>query len=148
MVFQQILPATVILCTLAITGCNSDQLPTYPTTGKVQFEDGVPVRFGSIEFYNRQHELTARGKIDRNGNYELGTFEAGDGAVAGEHKVVIIQAIMPTPFLMPQNPGDPSPQNHGRHVNKDYATYATSTLQCTVKEGNNICNFTVSGSRR
>ena len=147
MAFQQILSAILILCTLAMTGCSSGQLPTYPTTGKVQFEDGSPVRFGSIEFYNRQHEVTARGTIDRDGNYALGTFEAGDGAVAGEHKVVIIQTLMPTP-LVQQQPGEPSHQHHGRHVHKDYTAYSTSTLECVVEEGNNICNLTVSGSRR
>ncbi|MCP4192182.1 MAG: carboxypeptidase regulatory-like domain-containing protein [Planctomycetaceae bacterium] len=132
------------LCALAIVGCSAGHLPTYPTSGVVQFEDGDPVRFGSIEFYNQQHDVTARGTIDRNGRYELSTFQANDGAIAGEHQVVVIQMLMPNPVVK-RSPADASREHqHGRHVGKAYSGYATSSLTCTVEQGDNVHDFTVS----
>ena len=147
MATQRITLSVLALFAFAMVGCGSDHLPTYPTSGRVQFEDGEPVRFGSIEFYNRDHDVTARGTIDRDGRYELGTFQATDGAVAGEHQVVVIQMLMPTPVVK-RKPADAEHEHdHGRHVDKAYAGYSTSSLKCTVEKGNNTRDFTVSESR-
>ena len=57
-----------------VSGCGSDRLPTYPVKGEVVFEDGRPVRAGNIEFYNSEHDLTARGVIKESGEFQMGTF--------------------------------------------------------------------------
>ena len=132
------------LCAFAIVGCSAGHLPTYPTSGSVRFEDGDPVRLGTIEFYHPEHDVTARGTIDRNGRYELSTFQVNDGAIAGEHQVVVIQMLMPNPVVK-RSPADASREHHhGRHVDKAYAGYATSSLTCNVEQGDNVRNFTVS----
>ena len=133
---------------LAMAGCNSNPLPTYPTSGTVQFEDGQPVRSGSIEFYNREHDLTARGTIDRDGKYQLGTFQARDGAIAGEHQVVVIQMLMPSPTVKLPDGDTIHEHDHGRHVDQKFATYSTSSLKCTIEKGNNVRDFTVSASSK
>lgn len=146
MSIQRIILSALVIGALAGVGCNSDRLPTYPTTGTIQFQDGRPVRFGSIEFYNVENDITARGTIGRDGTYQVGTFQPKDGTIAGEHQVVIIQVLMPAPVIKSED-GAHHHHDHGRHVDKKYATYATSPLKCTIEKGNNLRDFIVSQSR-
>lgn len=110
----------------ACVGC-SDQLETYPITGKVQFENGNPVVVGNVEFQSIEHKINARGEIQRDGTFQLTTFNDNDGAVAGEHKCVVIQTVMVEHI----------PGHRGSVigvVNPKHASYATSGLSFTVAE--------------
>ena len=120
----------LLLCfSLLLTlGCNSGRVPTYPVKGRVMFEGGAPVRAGHIEFYNSDHDLTATGSIDKNGNFEMGTFKEGDGAVEGKHDVIITQLIMHGQMGLER-------VDHGGHVAPEYADYSTSGLTWTVERG-------------
>lgn len=80
----------LILLSSGIAGCGSDHLATYPTTGKVAFEDGKPLPGGSVIFQSEEHPLTARGMIQEDGTFVLGTYETGDGAIAGKHQVSVL----------------------------------------------------------
>lgn len=122
--FGRILAANI--CLLLITGCGSDGIPTYPVKGTVKLEDGAPVRAGQIEFYNAENDLTATGSIDKDGTFEMGTFEPGDGAVEGEHQVIITQLIMRGQMGVPQ-------VDHGSHISPDYADFNSSGLSWTVE---------------
>lgn len=74
-------------------GCSGDgRLPTYPATGKVAFPDGSPLGGGWIACESPEHSVAARGVIEADGTFELGTYEPGDGAVAGRHLVAITPA--------------------------------------------------------
>lgn len=78
------------LIVVALSGCGrGDRLSTYPATGQVSYPDGRPLEGGTIIFESVEQTVTARGAIDIDGGFELGTYESGDGAVAGRHRVAI-----------------------------------------------------------
>ncbi len=85
-------------------GCGrSSRLPTIPVSGKVTYEDGSPVPANSIELQfltpqklveqkNFPHAAVARVNT-RDGTFsEMTTWQHGDGAIAGEHVVVVSRA--------------------------------------------------------
>ena len=79
----------VAICLASVIGCGDDRITTYTTTGSVVFEDGTPLPGGSVIFKSQDHPLSAQSMIGEDGTFELGTFETGDGAVAGKHSVAI-----------------------------------------------------------
>lgn len=86
----QLLRACLFLCLLA--GCRDDgRLRTYPINGKVVFEDGQPLKGGSVICLceSGEHALSARGEINEDGTFTLGTYDTDDGAIAGLHQVAI-----------------------------------------------------------
>ena len=84
-----------------LVGCGS-QPQTFPVHGRVVFKDGTPVRFGSIETLSVEKRVNARGTIRPDGTFSLTTYENDDGAVPGEHRVVIIQTTtVPLAVLAP-----------------------------------------------
>ncbi len=90
-------PGAVILLAVvvaAVSGCgDSDRLSTYDVQGKVTFPDGSPLEGGQITFQSVEHGLSATGEIRSDGTFELTTYEPGDGAVAGLHRVAVMAAI-------------------------------------------------------
>ncbi len=82
---------------MAVAGCSGGgPEPTYPVTGTVKLPDGKPLQGGQILFRPVEGSTySARGDIAQDGTFELTTFEAGDGAVAGKHKVMITPAVPP-----------------------------------------------------
>jgi hypothetical protein len=77
-----------------LAGCSDDdRLPTYQVTGKVVFSDGTPLKGGWIIFECPERGLAARGVIEIDGTYRLGTYEESDGAVAGKQLVAITPAL-------------------------------------------------------
>ena len=86
-----------LFCTLSIVvilpGCvDGDRLPTYPVTGNVGFPDGTPLSGGWIILESPEAGLAARGVIQPDGTFRLGTYESFDGAVAGKQLVAVIPA--------------------------------------------------------
>ncbi|MFN3193747.1 MAG: carboxypeptidase-like regulatory domain-containing protein [Aureliella sp.] len=85
--------ASLILCTL---GCDSgpQNPPTFPVTGKVTFK-GKPVEGATVVLVAESSSSKgAVGNTDAEGNYEMGTFGKGDGAVAGSYKVKVFKYEM------------------------------------------------------
>lgn len=83
---------SVCLFLLFMSGCRDDgRLRTYPVNGKVVFEDGQPLRGGSVICLceSGEHALSARGNIGEDGTFTLGTYDVDDGAIAGQHLVAI-----------------------------------------------------------
>jgi hypothetical protein len=86
-------PILTALLFVAAWGCgsigSSEQLPTLiPVTGKVTYK-GRPVTKGLIRFEPEGYGRPARGQLQSDGSYVLTTTKAGDGAVAGAHRVTI-----------------------------------------------------------
>src|SRR4029079_2260524 len=85
---------------LSAAGCGSKYPPTAPVKGKITI-NGIPVTTGLINFYPTTGERPALGHIGPDGCYSLTTFERGDGALLGRHKVSIkstrIENGPPTP---------------------------------------------------
>ena len=117
-----------------LAGCHSDQLPTFPVEGTIRFEDGSFPKFGDIEFYSATHRINARGKINRDGSFTVGTYAPNDGAVEGEHKIIVIQ-ISGTYLTAKYN--DEIKHDHGSLVNTSYFDYRSSDLECNIERKSN-----------
>lgn len=126
---SNVLRFSVCLCALLfVSGCGSDQIPVWPTSGVVVFSDGSKVKTGNIEFESLDHELTASGRIRPDGSFVLGTYTPDDGAVAGIHNVIVVQMVI--------NDGTINhTMDHGKPVPPMYASYETSGLAAMVTKG-------------
>ncbi len=124
---------SVLATVLILAGCDSGQVDTYPVSGRVQFEDGQPVRTGTIELESIQHGTTATGKIQTDGTFVLGTYTPDDGAAEGEHRVIVVQIIIADGITK-------HTLDHGRSVPPDFGDYSTSKLRAEVQaqESNEI----------
>lgn len=114
---------------LLLAGCGSSAPRTYSVTGKVVFEDGVALQSGLVEFTALEPEISSSGRIEPDGSFRLTTVSEGDGAVAGEHRAIVISSV-----------GDGLvAHNHDaktmRRPAKKFASYQTSGLRFTVKPG-------------
>lgn len=127
----------MLFCSSLLVGCGDGKVPTYPVSGTVVFENGSPVRTGTIELSSSDHNLTATGKIAEDGRFVLGTYASADGACAGNHRVIVVQMII--------NDGTINhTKDHGLPVDPMYASYNTSPLTASTKaEDQNILKLTV-----
>ena len=121
------------LILMAMVGCSASEEKTYEVRGLVRYTDGKLLREGSVEFerMNTKKPITATGRIQPDGTFELGTFELADGAVAGQHRVVVIAGQNDTsrherPWLLPSIKLHPK-----------YRDFKTSGLQFEVKPESN-----------
>lgn len=80
---------------LTLLGCGSGSpIPTARVTGTITTPDGKPVENGRIIFGPLDVKSSglsgkaARGNIE-NGKFELTTYNRGDGAVIGKHRVAL-----------------------------------------------------------
>jgi hypothetical protein len=133
----------------ALIGCGGD--PNKPKLGRVSGKvtyNGQSVSKGVVSFVpsggpGAQTGQSAAGEIGSDGSYALTTFEQGDGAVLGEH-TVLVQAREDDPAI--QGKGMPIPDSKGQLkikpakslVPEKYATTEKSPLRFTVKEGSNV----------
>lgn len=110
------------LC-LAIVGCGGGEMKTYNVPGKLVYEDGSPVNSATVVLQTKVGDKTvdARGEVDSEGNFELTTFQDGDGVVAGEHSV----SVAPITTGDSATPMAPS-------VPPKYSDFGTSGLKTTV----------------
>lgn len=79
-----------------LTGCGRHAVPVYSTGGKVVFPDGKPLGGGWVWTRPVQGKDIpgARGQIQPDGSFELGTYRPGDGAVEGEHLVLVSPPLL------------------------------------------------------
>jgi hypothetical protein len=118
-----------------LAGCSSER-PTYPVEGKVVYPDGTPLDDCQIEFdlitSEPKERINARGMTAPDGTFQLSTFRKDDGAVAGEHRVIVIPPgvdnadrfkgkALPPPAIDPR-----------------FSRYDQSGLQFTVKPEKNL----------
>ena len=119
----------ILLGMAALAGCGG-QVPTYKAGGKVTLPDGTPMNSGQVEFrpVDSQHLVSARSTIQLDGTFELGTFEAGDGAIEGEHQVLVRPMLLSVGGTPP--PG--MPVFKPVQIAKRFADFSTSGLRFTV----------------
>ena len=142
-------PRLVLVALVALPlGCGGD--PSKPKLGRVSGTvtyKGEPVTKGVVSFVPAggpgvETGQPAAGEIGSDGSYELTTFDEGDGAVLGEH-VVLVQAVEMDPSI--EGGSMPIPDAQGRlnikppkHlVPEKYSKAETSPLRFTVAEGSN-----------
>src|SRR4051794_35085019 len=140
--------AVLIVTAALLAGCGGD--PSKPKLGRVSGTvtyKGKPVTKGIVTFIpisgpGSKTGQSAMGEIGKDGSYVLTTFENGDGAVLGEH-IVLVQSREDDPAL--EGHDMPIPDAQGRVkikpsknlVPAKYATAEESPLRQTVVAGRN-----------
>jgi hypothetical protein len=113
-----------LLCTI---GCGSKQ----PVQGKLVYADNeqpvTELKGFEVTFTSEKLGISARGVIQADGTFQLGTEKDLDGAPLGEYVVTLNQ-----PFRQPERPfvGD-------RVVDQAYESPFTSDLRAEVKSSKN-----------
>ncbi len=134
-------PFSGFLCGLALAavaglaGCRDNRPPTYRVDGKVAFADGSPLRGGEVVFESVSLGIEARGTIDEEGRFQLTTFEPEDGAVEGEHLVLVF----------PARRNADGGRRFEHSIDDKYLDYSTSDLRCQVvaQDAVNTCRLVV-----
>lgn len=121
-------PAMSLLCLLILTpGCGdqavSDRPETYPVSGVVT-QNGTPVEGANVVFELADGSKSAVGTTDAQGRYTLTTFEAGDGAIAGRHKVTVSKYDRPATSSATGDAADAANEDVGDYETADSETDA------------------------
>ncbi len=123
-----------VFAALLLTGCGESPPATVEVTGQVLL-DGEPCEAAMVMFQPASGR-PATGRTDGDGRFTLTTFSDGDGAVPGEHVVVV------TPFVnesleMEEVLADNAGADDS-YIPEHYQAAATSPLRATVgREGDN-----------
>ena len=123
----------VCLIALALAGCKGSEYQTAPVKGKVTFQ-GQPVTSGQLFFHpiaDKEKHGNNPGKaafanLDPDGNYQLSTYDAFDGAVIGHHRVSYVPA---------------GSQQRSLQIHADQA-------EQTVAPGENVFNFELTAAAK
>ena len=113
---------------LASCSPSARRTPTIPFAGKVLLPDGRPAELALVVFH-RVGETSAddpkpHGKVGADGTYKLTTYDADDGAPAGDYRVTV--------ELWLAGRGDEPPANR---LNAKYAKPESSGLTAAVGTG-------------
>jgi len=129
------------LLTISISGCSDN----VSLKGTVTFsDDGSPLNCGTIILDDGKHN--ARGNIESDGTFVMGSLKANDGLPPGEYKVCIAAAIKLLPC--PQNEDD-DPDNNiypppsEMLIDKKYESFETSGLSIKVDASTKKYNISV-----
>jgi hypothetical protein len=129
------LNCAMFLCgILLFTSCGPHGEATAIVRGKVTYA-GKPVPNGTVNFIPDRGP-SATGEIQPDGSYTLMTYKAGDGAVIGAHKVIIV-AMQDMNNRLPENRTPLPPPI----VPVKYTSLATSDLTADVQKKENTINF-------
>lgn len=110
---------------LAVVGCGRGyELDTARVSGRVTL-DGEPLSAGYVMVLPAKGR-TARGSIQPDGTFVLGSYGKSDGAQLGEHPVVV------APIPVDEGSG---PRKRGPKIPKRYRTASTSGLSLKVEPG-------------
>jgi hypothetical protein len=148
-----------VAAAVAVLGCAGDEsglARRYSVSGKVTHK-GEPVPKGNIVFEPTNPAppagRVAQGTIE-NGSYSLTTANAGDGALPGEYKVIILSSTLDTAEVAKaQGHGGLLHQGDETHVKalkaaknplpEKYAQSTNTPLKATVKAQSNKLDFTL-----
>lgn len=122
----------LFLLTLA-SGCGSGR---YPVTGRVCYEDGTPVEAGTVigEATVDGKLVGVQGNIERDGAFSWGADRAGDGALPGNYRVLVMPVALGDGELA---------EGKLPAVDGKFAKYETSGITFEVKAGKNELSITV-----
>lgn len=105
-----------------VSGCGPKHPETIPVNGSVAL-DGKPVEGAAVVFTPEEGRM-ATGTTDASGRFQLSTFQLGDGALPGTHRVTVAKTSV--------DPADP--EKVVFLVPKKYGNPATSGLSCDVQK--------------
>jgi hypothetical protein len=130
-------PTTILLSAILVSGCSSG---IYPVEGQVVWKDGSPAKelAGSqVVFELEEANTSARGTVQADGSFRLTTNKPDDGALPGEHKVIVMEV-----GLKPLGGPDASAIAPGV-MDSRFSDLSTSDLTAEVKPGTNRVTLTV-----
>lgn len=136
---------------ITAAGCGrsapSDRPKTIPVQGTVKYK-GEPVEGATITLVPQDPKgRGAVGKTDKSGKFQLTTFQAGDGALAGSYFVKISKTTSKSQLTEQQEQeymakGKPLPPMIQKdELPKKYKDEKTSGLKAEVKEGDKPLEF-------
>lgn len=121
----------VLFSVWIVSGCADGRPATFPAAGRVVFADGTPVTSGTVELESVEDGINARGAIQPDGTFRLSTYETGDGALPGRHRVAVIQMVFAQDERAIHHDHAADAQRT-QTVHPKYATYDTSGLAVDV----------------
>ncbi len=150
---RTILFCSLLVWTMAMGGCQ--RRPTWnlaPVEGTVT-KDGRPLRHVEVVFLADADFGTegpqAKGTTDESGHYQLRTNSGGNGAVAGKHRVLILD--IETALIHSTSAARGSPRKIARHpeqprVPLNYGRFNETPLRVEVRPGTQIIDLEVEGT--
>ncbi len=129
----------------AASGCSSEnRIETATVSGTVTF-NGDPLQIGSLLFVPVTGGPSAEANIGTDGSFEMGTYDDDDGAVLGEHKVMITAFTAPGGSGLPEDviDGDGAPVSV---IPDFYGDLEKSGLKVDVKSGENTIDFVLTST--
>lgn len=115
--------------------------PVYPVTGTVK-HNGAPVADAVVTFSPKGPQPPAFGRTDSEGKFQLTTYDANDGAAAGDYLVMVEKTspVAPAPVMHGPDfdstkmtkPAAEAPASRSLLPAK-YASLKTTDLKVTVK---------------
>jgi hypothetical protein len=129
---QAVLLIALGLLFASTPGCDGSKL--YPVEGTIVYPDGEAVTGlagASVEFDPIAGKEGARGEVQPDGTFRLGTHKPGDGAAPGEYRVSIQP---PLPALDRRAP---------RVLDHRYESFTASGLRVTIKAEANYIRLQV-----
>jgi hypothetical protein len=115
----------------------------FPTQGIVKL-DGKPLGNATVIFHSASHSLSAQGTTGDDGRFVLTTFEQGDGAVEGKHKVVVTKRTYEEVKTRFHTPEEPSIALVPKELlPKRYADARTTTIEMDVTNKKNDLSIEV-----
>ncbi|MEW4564310.1 carboxypeptidase-like regulatory domain-containing protein [Bremerella sp. JC770] len=132
---------TLLILAVATLGCNSGETPlipgrsrTVPVQGTITL-DGAPIEGATVMFFCKKLMVTSYGKTDSAGQYQLTTYEPGDGAPVG-HYLVSVKKTKQTIVQPSDHPAEPPKTQTAELLPPQYSDYESSQLKAVVAEGN------------
>ena len=128
----------IFLIVAGVSGCGKGFVPL---RGTVTFsDDGAPLTTGVVYFDNGKD--VARGKINADGTYVVGSMSNNDGLAPGNYKVYV-QAMGPDPSgavvpvsrqpgMQASTPSDSGLRRQVPLIDPKFSSSATSGLECHV----------------
>ena len=122
----------------ALAGCGPSGPPQYPVSGSVEFR-GKPLTMGMVAIHNEDGlSPMAKGEIQPDGKFTLGTHTPDDGAVAGQYTVTVTSM---TPGQGTE--GDPDYRPAKPLIPIRYMRLMESPLKVTIEEKENVLSLSI-----
>lgn len=131
---------------LGLLGCLGCGSGTHPLSGTITFTDGEPARelaggVVEIESVDAEPKVNGRGVIKEDGSFVVHTYQSGDGAVAGKHRVLIMPPLHSN--VVSDMPGSSGPQRLPLIIDPRYSSYETSGLEIEVPAAANSVSLQI-----
>jgi hypothetical protein len=106
---------TAVVAALGLAGCGNVGVgpkpkPVFKVSGKITL-NGAPVANAMVSFSPKaENQPAATGRTGIDGKYTLTTYDANDGAAAGDYIVLVTKTIVSTTAAPPaHDPNNPNP---------------------------------------